>query len=146
MKKFLSFAFIVIFAHSAFGASLIYKNVKEVSSNEETVIATFNTASLKQIRVGVYFTNPTNAIAERELKTLQKLFDDGNIEEKLYISSRNAELAKMLIPNLDFYWLEDAQEVFLQKGSYNTLIDTPPSTLILKGKGKGTYKVYVWGQ
>jgi hypothetical protein len=156
---------------SVFSSPLLFKVNKELTANGVFELGVLDTARFRQVRIGIKVSkwegSESKAIAEielnagkREMRRNEELLSSGVVSKAMYDRSvervKAAQIAydkaqEIIYPAIGIYGLENGEEILLaevNKGNVNTsiLIDIPPSKISVKGSGKGTYSIYIWGQ
>lgn len=122
MKK-ITVAFIVasfMLVTNTFGSPLIFKGKKPIDSPDEFAeLFTFDTSKQQRLRLYIDIEPGSQPI----YSILVQAIEDG---ESIVIYNETSELRKA--------------------ARINTIIEVPPSKTRINVKGKGTFRVFVWGQ
>lgn len=170
MKKILVCCLILIFVSvvPVSGSPLVFKATKEVKGGETAELGTIDAAKYRQVRISVTLgggglqsrrlTKDTAEFqlnsAKRELDRVTGLVEQGVISRADYdrakaefdAAQRNFDNAR---PIISIFAVEAGEEILIMKfddpEKFRSIIfDSPPSKLIVKVSGKGTYKIFVW--
>lgn len=165
---FLGLFLVFVFAVNSFSSPLIFKATKEITTNEVIELASFDASKYKQIRIGLKAINRIRLeskdgaleelnSAKRNLTSTEELLKAGvrsraNFDEaqnRLIEAQKAYDSSVDKIETAGVYALEESNEILLfgfnEILNHSIIIDNPPSKVSIKGYGKGTYKIYVWG-
>ena len=158
---------------NSFASPLIFRAKKNITADGIFELGRFDATKYKQIRIGIKVegrvisgnTKTLKPVAEielnaakRELDRKTELLETGNISRAEYDRARDRydtakaiydNAVKAIYPNISIYGLEGTDEIFMQafddkSDSRSFLLETPPSKIIIKISGKGTYSLFVW--
>jgi hypothetical protein len=147
MKKLLPLSiWVFVFIQNVVAAPLVFKTIFEVTSETEvTTIATIDTAKYKQIRIGIKFLNEENTVIQSALKKAEELYRKKELTEIAYRRLTNDLNSRFISTDISFYALEELHEMIIPTtNNIGVVIDSPPSKIVIKAKGRGAYRVYVW--
>jgi hypothetical protein len=166
MKKILICCLILILLVSAaLGSPLVFKATKEVKNGETAELGAIDCTKYKQIRIGLIAPDsfpPTKDEAESKLagaseehRRAKGLFERGvyskaqldAAQEALVNAYKTFQNAETLPPIVFIYGVEAVENILINSfkaESRSIVIDSPPSKLIVKVSGSGTYKIFVW--
>lgn len=165
---------LLFFVNNVFSSPLIFKVTKEINTQDLIELGSFDATKYKQIRIGVNFTSIKSDSIENnssyaqlvikrveliaKLESFRRIYNEQNptvIATSNEIVKVNndienlAELLKALSQKIEIVGIEGKDEIPLyslngKNTSFSIVLDTPPSKVSIKVKGKGSYSLYVW--
>ena len=116
----LSTVLIFTLVASGFASPLVFKSTKEVTSDADYVeLGTIDATKYRQIRISISNVHP-EALSRTDYSVFWVRLDMIEGEDQLLF------------------------QVSREQARYSTAIETPPSHLKIRVKGKGIFKLYVW--
>lgn len=139
---------------------MIFKATKEVKDGETVELGTIDCTKYRQIRIGVFVEGVTIAgfpsaefdrlrVAKDNLFFAKESRDASKIEQATsqFEKARKEYGEAYSSPFVSIYGIESGENILIDKfiaESRSIVIDSPPSKLIVKVSGSGTYKIFVW--
>lgn len=162
-KKLVGSVILLLFTVNFYGAPLIFKATKIIENQNEIELFNLDTSKLSQLKLVILFEGELSEdpskkvfrdIAKQKLERAKKLYETGDVSktevdkaQQEYDELENNKLFSSM--DLNVLAIENEDLIFLCSGSgsrFEKIIELPPTKLSVSVKGKGKYRIFVWGK